>query len=101
MRAKTRQRLYPTPEDVRASMGVGVGGGGQEQNTGYFLFQLEIELTLEGLNAAPGLGLAAAELLFAYITMLKKAGPQKWIWDEMKGLNDCNFRCAHIEPTCC
>lgn len=80
---------------ARGGVGAGVGGGGQDHNTGFSLFQLEIELTSQGLNAAPGLGLRVAQLLFDYIAMLKQLGPQAWIWEEMKGLNECNFRCAH------
>jgi hypothetical protein len=79
----------------------GVGGGGQEHNTGYCLFQLELELTTEGLNASPGLGLAAAQLVFDYLAMLKQAGAQAWIWEEMKRLNDMNFKYDRVPSAIC
>jgi insulysin len=71
-----------------------VGSGGEDHNSGYALFQLDVDLTTQGLNATPGLGLAVAQLLFDYIAMLKEADPQAWIWDEMKGLNETSFRCG-------
>jgi secreted Zn-dependent insulinase-like peptidase len=71
----------------------GVGRDGEVHNTEYYLFQLEIDLTSQGLNAAPGMGLAVAQLLFDYIAMLKESGPQAWIWDEMKALKEMSFRC--------
>lgn len=91
---------HSTADCMRAGVVAGVGGGGQDHNTGFALFQFEIELTVEGLNAAPGMGLAVAQILFDYIAMLKKAGPQAWIWEEMKGLNDCSFRCDHTGHDC-
>ncbi len=42
-----------------------------------FLFDVNVTLTEAGLAAGPGLGLATAGLLFEFLAMLRKAGPQK------------------------
>ena len=42
-----------------------------------FLFDVNVTLTEAGLAAGPGLGLAPAGLLFEFLAMLRKAGPQK------------------------
>ena len=55
----------------------GVGEGGYERNTAVFLFDVNVTLTEAGLAAGPGLGLAPAGLLFEFLAMLRKAGPQK------------------------
>lgn len=59
---------------------------------GYFLFTVEIHLTIRGLHASPGLGMAVIKRLFDYIGMLKSNGPQEWRWMEMKSLREQSFR---------
>jgi hypothetical protein len=44
------------------------------QNTACYLFSINITLTEAGLAAGEGLGLAAIELAFQYIQMLRKTG---------------------------
>lgn len=46
--------------------------------------QVNITLTEAGLAAGEGFGLAAVELLFQYLAMLRAAGPQEWVWQELK-----------------
>jgi secreted Zn-dependent insulinase-like peptidase len=49
-------------------------------------------LTEAGLNAGPGLGLAPVGLLFQYLSLLRAAGPQEWVWREIKAISDMKFR---------
>ena len=55
----------------------GVGEGGYERNSAVFLFDVNITLTEAGLAAGSGLGLIPAGLLFEFLAMLQKAGPQR------------------------
>jgi len=55
----------------------GVGEGGYERNSAVFLFDVNITLTEAGLAAGSGLGLKPAGLLFEFLAMLRKAGPQR------------------------
>jgi secreted Zn-dependent insulinase-like peptidase len=71
-----------------------VADDGHCRNTAYSLFSVEVDLTGEGLAAGPGFGLAVVALFFEYVAMLRQAGPQKWVWDESRQLNDMRFRCA-------
>lgn len=41
---------------------------------------------------APGAGLACVELVFAYLELLRKSGPQKWAWEEMANVAAMKFR---------
>jgi len=51
-----------------------VDGDGYSQNTGCYLFGITITLTDAGLNAGEGFGLAAVELMFNYLNMLRNQG---------------------------
>ena len=41
-----------------------------------------------------GLGLATAPLVFSYIKMLRQAGPQRWVFDELAATAEQRFRFA-------
>ena len=72
----------------------GVSDDGQHRNTAFSFFQAEVELTSEGLAAGAGFGTAVAALFFQYLSMLRRAGAQQWVWDENRRLSDMRFRCA-------
>lgn len=63
------------------------------------MFEVEVTLTVAGLHAGRGLGLAAVDLLFQYLQMLEAAGPQEWVWQESKLISDCKFRCGPARCT--
>ena len=68
----------------------GVGEGGYDKNTNAFLFSVTVSLTEAGLAARGGLG--CLDALFGYLGMLRKQGPQKWVWEEMADIAAMNFR---------
>ncbi len=44
-----------------------------------------------------GLGLATVPLVFSYIEMLRQAGPQRWVFDELAAVAEQRFRFADDE----
>ena len=44
-----------------------------------------------------GLGLATVPLVFSYIEMLRQAGPQRWVFDELAAVAEQRFRFADEE----
>ncbi|GAX76258.1 hypothetical protein CEUSTIGMA_g3702.t1 [Chlamydomonas eustigma] len=70
----------------------GVEEDGHSQNTACFLFGITLTLTDAGLDAGPGMGLAAVALVFQYLHMLRKEGPQEWVYSELKSIYDMKFR---------
>lgn len=49
-------------------------------------------LSLQHHNA--GCGLSCAGLVFQYLSMLRRAGPQRWAYDEMAAISGLRFRQA-------
>jgi secreted Zn-dependent insulinase-like peptidase len=70
----------------------GVEDDGYGANSCCYLFSVAVTLTDAGLHAGPGLGLAVVALVFAYIKLLRAAGPQEWVWRELKAIADMRFR---------
>jgi hypothetical protein len=62
----------------------------------YYPLEICIDLTSEGLHAAPGLGMGVVQCIFDYISILCAQGPQKWFWLEKKAINDLKFQCAPV-----
>ena len=54
----------------------------------FAFFNVSIDLTDEGMQNIE----AVVGCVFAYIGMLKREGPQQWVWDEMKDTADMSFR---------
>lgn len=67
-----------------SELSAGPGGGAK----GYDFFGIYIEVTQLGLNHIDDI----VKLVFQYIKLLKQAGPQEWIFDEIKALNNMEFR---------
>ena len=44
-----------------------------------------------------GLGLATVPIVFSYIEMLRQAGPQRWVYDELAAVAEQRFRFADDE----
>lgn len=70
----------------------GIADSGFNHNPYVSLFEIGITLTDEGLNAAPGYGMAAVGLLFEYLEMLRSVGPSKWVYDELKSIHDTKVK---------
>ena len=66
--------------------------GVQDQTSAAYLFEISISLTEAGLSAGHGCGLAVAEVLFQYLSMLRAGEPQKWAWDEMAAIAEMKWR---------
>ncbi|CAM9583212.1 unnamed protein product, partial [Phaeothamnion confervicola] len=65
----------------------GLGDGGYENNTSCALFTVAVSLTKAGVAAWP----SVVEALFAYLGMLKQAGTQKWVFDELRDVAAVQF----------
>lgn len=66
----------------------GNGEGGFEHSSMYALFSLSLILTDEGHKHFK----EVLEAVFSYITMLRREGPQKRIFDEIQQIENINFR---------
>jgi nardilysin len=78
-------------------LSAGVGEGGAERSSAAFVFEVAIALTDAGLAAGPGAGLAPAGLVFAYIGLLARSGPQAWVHAEVSAIAAARFRFAEEE----
>jgi len=58
------------------------------------IFDCEIELTKDGLDHYQDV----VEVFFRYISLLKEASPQEWVFDELKYMADFNFRYEEKTP---
>ena len=66
----------------------GLSAGTYLSNSDFACFTLTIELSDEGVKHTKEI----AACVFAYIGMLQRAGPQEWVWLELKETADMNFR---------
>ncbi|XP_011306829.1 nardilysin [Fopius arisanus] len=72
----------------------GNGESGFEHSSMYALFSLSLVLTDEGHSHLK----KVLDAIFSYINMIRKLGPQKRIFDEIKMIEDTNFRFADEVP---
>ena len=63
-------------------------GGQKSGSKGFGFFVVNVDLTEEGMKHVDDI----VTLVFQYLAMLKKTGPQQWVWDECKDLNAMQFR---------
>lgn len=68
----------------------GVSEGGHERSTAAWLFGVGITLT----DAGVARWTEAVDLLFAYVDMMRKAGPQKWIFEEISAIKARAASCS-------
>jgi insulysin len=64
-----------------------LSAGSSDEYDSYTELQISITLTDKGLENVPLIG----SYLFYYIDMLRKEGPQKWVFDEIKKINKIKF----------
>lgn len=62
--------------------------GHQNILNGFGFFEIHITLTQEGADRVDDI----INIVFQYLKMLKKLGPQKWIFDECVKINEMRFR---------
>ncbi|KAK9862426.1 hypothetical protein WJX84_001898 [Apatococcus fuscideae] len=70
----------------------GIGETGYDRCSAAYIFDVQMRLTDAGLDAPPGSGLAVVELLFNYISLLRREGPQKWVYDELAEVAKTKFQ---------
>ncbi|POR34837.1 Putative zinc protease, partial [Tolypocladium paradoxum] len=58
------------------------------------IFDVSIRLTEEGLKNYPQI----AKIFFQYVSLLREAPPQEWIFDEQKGMADVDFKFKQKTP---
>jgi len=73
----------------------GVSEGGYERSTCGWTLSVGITLTQAGLDSLP----TVAQLLFAACALLRRAGPQRWVWDELAGTKAMEFRFQEEEDS--
>lgn len=66
----------------------GLSAGPSSVCPGSALFQISIKLTEEGLKVYRKI----VEVVFQYISLIKENPPQEWIFDEVKGMSEVDFR---------
>ena len=65
----------------------GLSAGPSSVCPGSALFVISIKLTEEGLKVYREI----VEVVFQYISLIKESPPQKWIFDEIKGMSEVDF----------
>ena len=65
-----------------------LSSGESRSNSDWSSFTINIDLTDEGLERVDDV----VEIVFAYISLLREAGPQEWVHDETATVADVNFR---------
>ncbi|XP_074109698.1 nardilysin [Cotesia typhae] len=73
----------------------GNGESGFEHSSMYALFSLALVLTDEGHAHLK----EVLDAIFSYINMMRKLGPQKRIFDEIRMIDDTNFKFTDEEPS--
>lgn len=73
----TERRLRTQARGWATGLSAGVSEGGHERSSAAWLFDVAITLTNAGLAAAPGAGLGPVGLLFEFLNLLRKEGPQE------------------------
>ncbi|KAI9790783.1 MAG: Insulinase (Peptidase M16) [Candelina submexicana] len=72
----------------------GLSGGAYDVCPGSGLFSIDVRLTEDGLANYEEI----IKVIFQYISMVREAGPQQWIFEEMKGLAEVDFRFREKSP---
>lgn len=63
-------------------------GAGTSDNPDFAHFDVSIELTRDGLASVD----TVAQHVYEYVEMLRRAGPQEWLFDETSRVRDIRFR---------
>ncbi|RKP06928.1 Metalloenzyme, LuxS/M16 peptidase-like protein [Thamnocephalis sphaerospora] len=71
-------------------LSAGSSGGAR----GFDFFKVSIDLTEDGLERYE----EVVATVFRYVELLRRSGPQQWIFDEVRNLNDMGFRFKEKSP---
>ena len=66
----------------------GLSAGPSSVCPGSALFQISIKLTEDGLKVYQ----EVVEVVFQYLSLIRDSSPQKWIFDEVKGMSEVDFK---------
>ena len=72
----------------------GLSAGGMPVCPGSAFFSISIKLTEEGLDKYQ----EVVKVVFQYISLLKETPPQEWIFKEVKGMSEVDFRFQQKSP---
>jgi len=72
----------------------GLSAGGYDVCPGAGLFHISIKMTPEGLKHYKEI----TTTVFQYISILQETGPQQWVFEEMKGMSEVDFRFKQKSP---
>eukprot|EP00850_Spirogloea_muscicola_P012506 SM000081S22640 [mRNA] locus=s81:244115:252096:- [translate_table: standard] len=75
-------------ERLASSLSAGVGEGGYERNSGQYIFSVHIALTEQGLQNV----MTVVGLVHQYLAMLRREGPQEWVFRELGAMSAMEFR---------
>lgn len=82
--------------NLASSLSAGISETNFESNSMYSLFNVSITLTTLGLANWT----MVTNLLFRYLDVIKKEGPQEWIFNETKSIDEMKFRFLDEEEEC-
>ncbi|XP_060809254.1 insulin-degrading enzyme isoform X1 [Amyelois transitella] len=68
-------------------------GGTRVGGRGFAFFGVQVDLTEDGVDHIDDI----IELVFQYIAMLRKEGPQRWVWEEQRDLMAMEFRFKDVQ----
>ncbi|BFZ54324.1 metalloprotease [Savitreella phatthalungensis] len=71
-----------------------LGAGGSNAAPGTDLFKCSLELTRSGLEHWQDV----VRVLFTYISLMRQAGPQRFVWDEIRRCAEADFRFQDQRP---
>lgn len=74
-------------DGLATSLSAGIGQGGDEDCSNFSKFSVEIQLSDEGLDQYK----RVVEMVFQYINMLRREGPQEWIFREIQQMDQIDF----------
>ncbi|CAD7699759.1 unnamed protein product [Ostreobium quekettii] len=75
----------------------GIEDSSFSMNSCVYIFTVDMTLTEAGLTAGPGYGLAAVQLLFQYLKMIRDAKAQRWVYNELRAIGEMKFRFSEEE----
>jgi len=74
-------------EDLATELSAGIGSGGDEDCSNFGKFSVEVKLSDKGLEQYE----RVTEMVFEYINMLRREGPQEWVFNEMQKMDQIDF----------
>jgi nardilysin len=73
--------------EYSSSVSAGVSEGNMDNNTMFSVFNITVNLSSKGLAN----WFTVANVVFVYLHSLKEAGPQEWVYEELRQMADLSF----------